>query len=173
VSISSDEILSFAKQVAFALSQSWGKNWTSREVDGCFYNHYLNPKLQHALRNIRLRHLGQEGPPLPSRFDSQGLPPGVRLSDMEQYKLRLVETLELQHMAEEFGVDNTLLHVSYLTGMPVPFCRYAVKIHTDSHFTPIFRLDIFSRRMAESDWRSIQRLYSRWLELMKSDKSKI
>ena len=172
MSFSSDEILIFATQIAFALSQPWGKNWTPREIDGCFYNHYLNPKIQEALRNIRRRHLGQEGPPWPGRFDSQDLPGEVRLASLGHYPLRTVEMLDLEYMAEQFGVNVLFFQVSYLTGMPIPFCRYAIKIHTDYLAAPIFRLDIFSRRILDRDWSSIGRAYSRWLEVLASEEHK-
>jgi hypothetical protein len=75
VSYSSDEILSFATQIAYVLRQPWGESWTTREVDGCFYYQFHNDKLYDALENIRHRHFGQKAPPWPGRYDSRDLPP--------------------------------------------------------------------------------------------------
>jgi hypothetical protein len=165
VSFSSDEILSFATDIAYALSRPWGKSWTPREVDGCFYYHFHNPKFQRALRNVRQRHLGQEEPPWSSRileviFARYGYHPARTLD----------ERLELDYIAEEFGVDNRYLPVTYLTGQPVPFCRYATKFHSDQDNVPILRLDIFSRSIGNDDWNLIRRAYSRSLEILESEK---
>ena len=132
MSFSPDEILSFATEIAYALSQPWGKSWTPREVDGCFYYHFHNPKFEQALRNLTKRHLGQEGPPGRSRILE------VILARYGYHPARTqVERLELDYIAEEFGVDNRYLPVTYLAGLPIPFCRYATKFHTDQDNVPI------------------------------------
>lgn len=161
---SSDEILSFSTQLAFAMTLAWGKSWTSREIDGCFYNHLLNPKIKQALNNIRRRHRGKEEPPWPGRFDDPNLPEEVFQAAMGIGPARtIVEELDLTYMAEQFGVDIRFFKTSYLTGTPVPFCRYAAKAHTDTIGTPIYRLDIFSRNVVNTDWEKISQNYNNWL----------
>lgn len=172
MSFSLDEILSFATQIACARLQPWGKGWTTREIDGCFYYHFHNLKFNEALRNVRRCHLGQEEPPWPVRFDSQDLPWKLILASLGIRAMTLYDKLALDDIAERFGVDAGWLPATYLTGMPVPFCRYAIKIHTDNLATPIFRLDIFSRRVVHTDWSSIRQKYSIWLEVMELEKHK-
>jgi hypothetical protein len=156
---SSDEIISFATQIAHVLTQPWGKTWTTREVDGCFYYHFHNPRLYEALDNTRRGYLGQEAPPRPGRYDSQDLHPVVISTSLGiPWVHSHPELLDLDNVAEQFQVDARYLRVAYFTGMPVPFCRFAVKMHTDQTRSPIVKLDIFSRRMATSDWILIERM---------------
>ena len=44
-----DGILAFAEIIIFGLSKPGGATWTQREIDGFFYNEYLNQPLQLAL----------------------------------------------------------------------------------------------------------------------------
>ena len=44
-----DEIFAFAEMIIFGLSEPGGATWTQREIDGFFYNEYLNQPLQLAL----------------------------------------------------------------------------------------------------------------------------
>ena len=44
-----DKIFAFAEMIVFGLSKLGGATWTQREIDGFFYNEYLNQPLQLAL----------------------------------------------------------------------------------------------------------------------------
>lgn len=57
-----EDILSFSNMVSYGLSCPFGKAWTTREIDGLYYNQFLNPKFHDALRNIRQRYKGQAEP---------------------------------------------------------------------------------------------------------------
>ena len=48
-----DEIFSFAEMIVFGLSKPGGATWTLREIDGFFYNEYLNQPLQLALKEFQ------------------------------------------------------------------------------------------------------------------------
>ena len=41
-----DEVLAFAKNILERLAAGFGENWTQREIDGFFFNEYLNPDLK-------------------------------------------------------------------------------------------------------------------------------
>lgn len=173
MSYSSDEILSFATQIAYVLRQPWGESWTTREVDGCFYYQFHNDKLYGALENIRHRHFGQKAPPWPGRYDSRDLPPIVIRASLGIPPVRsLPELWEIDYAAEQFQVDVRYLRVAYLTGMPVPFCRYVAKMHTDQNHAPVIKLDIFSRRVSNNDWILIERIYQRYLAQLEKEELK-
>ena len=49
----SGNIWTFAESIFFGSQRNWGRSWTQIEIDGFFFNHFLNPDLQAALSGIR------------------------------------------------------------------------------------------------------------------------
>ena len=66
-----DDIISFSNQLLYGFQQPWGKSWTQTEIEGFFYNDYLNTPLQNALKEARTAHLGCEEPPCQYRWDGK------------------------------------------------------------------------------------------------------
>ena len=60
-----DEVLSFAESIIYGYTQDWGESFTQREVDGFFYNQFLNAPLLSAIREARNLGLGREDVPYP------------------------------------------------------------------------------------------------------------
>ena len=169
-----EDILSFSKMVSYGLSCTFGKAWTTREMDGLFYNQFLNPKLQYALRNIRQRYIRQAEPPYPWQWDSEAPRKEVVFPGRGDGALLVTpERIDFWELSEQFGVDLQYFENAYFYGTPVPFCRYAMKSHLNERGTSIFRLDIFSSKVANFDWDFIGREYDRWIELPRIGRTKV
>ena len=65
-----EDIISFSEQIIYGSKQSWGKYWTHREIDGFFYNQFLNLPLQTAIQEARKQRLNREEAPYPCHWSS-------------------------------------------------------------------------------------------------------
>ena len=48
------KVLDFANSLMLGCSEEWGASWAQVEIDGFFFNQFLNPGLQSAIRLARL-----------------------------------------------------------------------------------------------------------------------
>ena len=64
-----EDILSFARLILFGQNQEWGADWTQVEVDGFFFNQFLNQPLQDSLREARGILFQTEDPPFPCQWN--------------------------------------------------------------------------------------------------------
>ena len=64
-----EDILSFARLILFGQNQEWGADWTQVEVDGFFFNQFLNQPLQDTLREARGILFQTEDPPFPCQWN--------------------------------------------------------------------------------------------------------
>ena len=63
-----DDIISFSEQIIYGYTQTWGRSWTQREIDGFYYNDYMNHRFQLALGRARKNRQWQQEPPQPCRW---------------------------------------------------------------------------------------------------------
>jgi hypothetical protein len=120
-----EDFLSFARMVMHAHQQDWGQIWTQREIDGLFYNQFLNPSFQQSLLHVRRRFLNSDDPPYPCLWDSEGAD-GILIKafgggDLRKPELALWHRWEkpdkhgitvagiLDRMAEKFSVQEVYL----------------------------------------------------------------
>ena len=90
-----DDVISFSRLILHGSSQNWGGIWTQREIDGFFYNQFLNLPLHSDIRQARRQSLGQENPPYPCDWMSPEaqesmIEPwgnGGSLNDLDEYFL--------------------------------------------------------------------------------------
>lgn len=64
-----EDIFSFARLILFGYGQEWGSGWTQVEVDGFFFNQFLNQPLQDSLREARGILFQTEDPPFPCQWN--------------------------------------------------------------------------------------------------------
>lgn len=69
-----DDIFEFAETILFGLGTPVGKTWSQREIDGFFYNQFLNRPLHLSLREARRIRMGHEEPPYPCQWNDPNAP---------------------------------------------------------------------------------------------------
>ena len=162
------EVISFARLILYGSEQSWGGSWHQLEIDGFFYNRFLNAGLETAIREARIHSFGQEDAPYPCQWDSESAesefvqPWGANgsLDDLDEYFLggneRQVALWNcgsaVTQISQRFGLQEKYLICSLVYGSPVPFKRlYAF----DEYKNPAsFRVEIYALPFGsgERDW---------------------
>ena len=66
-----EDVISFARLIFHGSEQSWGRSWHQREIDGFFYNRFLNHDLQTAIREARVNSWGREDAPYPCQWNDE------------------------------------------------------------------------------------------------------
>ena len=137
-----------------------GKTWTTREIDGFFYFEFVHYGLRNHLREIRRRARVDTDP---SKTLSLG--EVVSLDEVQlPFDLLADADIDLQQIAERFGVPIKYVAAAILHGTPLPLAKLAFKIHFEE-FPPkeyILRLDIFVDRLSKSDWKLVERGCATW-----------
>ena len=188
-----DDIFTFAKMILFGLSEPDGEEWAQREIDGFFYNEFLNPPLQLALKEARRIRMGREDPPYPCRWNETGaqdmfLPPWgngslYRREEPEKSYLAVSypkERHRFDWMPDELIGDTSLLegfavHPSYIYnalvhGSPLPFIRVWPRWRSDPNDGPSrFQLDVYALPFGERERTWVKEVYEIFREWMYSD----
>ena len=168
-----EEVILFAKLILYGSEQTWSGAWTQREIDGFFYNQFLNDALQTAIREARLHSFGQEDAPYPCQWDSESAESefvqpwgGIgSLDDLNEYFIggneRQVALWNVgsavNEIADRFGLQEKYLICSLVHGSPVPFRRlYAF----GDYRSPVsFRVHIYALPFHSSERNWVESLY--------------
>ncbi|MFQ6026810.1 MAG: hypothetical protein ACE5Q6_04760 [Dehalococcoidia bacterium] len=168
---SPDNVLSFALMILYGCQQSYAKFWTQREIDGFFFNQFLNPELQQELRRQRRMIFGQEASLLPCRWDEPNarsilMPPWGDQRDVLQEHFyrrgqnpetgkRIIADPVAESVLRKYGVRRDYFVAALLHDTPVTFqgvfSRPEYGPVTDPTFvgmnteepTPYFRIGIY------------------------------
>lgn len=179
-----DDIISFSKQIIYGLNTSWGKSWAQREIDGLFYNEYLNDPLQLAFKEARLARLGREDPPFPYRWDgpdAQGIffrPWGseekgdtwyIDVGGLKQMNRSDIRALS-ESMLKNFAVNPEYVYSAMVHGTPIPFLRFwprvDIVITTEGDVKPpTFQLDIYALPFGTRELTLVKVHYERFCDL--------
>ena len=166
-----DTILSFADVVVHGYEQYWGRKWTTREIDGLFYNEFLNESFQEGLRQLRKEHFGQEAPPQPCRWDGPGadkvlIPPFGNAKD-EIYDGNAPVLGRLAGMVDEYCIPYAYAHGAVLHGTPAAFERvntyWGTTWSEEQSWEELFVVDLYDRRATKPDWNRVIELYEKFL----------
>ena len=142
--------------------------WSQREIDGFFYNRFLNGPLNLALTEARRIRMGCEDPPYPCQWNdpiAQNLffgPWGngslLRFDGPDQW----------QSLLEGFAIDPAYLYNSLVHGSPIPFIRAWPRwnLVPQDHPPPPFRLEVYALPFGERERRFIKVVYENFRELM-------
>ncbi len=169
-----EDVISFARLILYGSSQEWGKSWTQREIDGFFYNRFLNPPLQAAIRKARRRSLGHENPPYPCDWRSPEAPELMvepwgndgSLDDLGEYFLggsgpqvaHWKLGMAVRELHEPFCLVENYLHCAMVHGTPVPFKRlYAFPEHGPAR--TLFTVVVYSLPLGPPEREEIRLRY--------------
>jgi len=179
-----DKIFAFAEMIVFGLSKPGVATWTQREIDGFFYNEYLNQPLQLALKEFRGDHFGREDPPYPcawndSRAGDLMSPPWgteeLRITGDKGWHIRgdssgksypYQPTVFRGHTSQfdSFCVHPKDVYNAMVHGTPIPFVRVWPhwEFVLDDKEVPRFSLDVYSRPVGERELTRVRALYEQF-----------
>lgn len=174
-----EDVISFARLILYGSEQSWGRSWHQREIDGLFYNHFLNPDFQTTIQGARIRSFGQEDAPYPCQWNSESAesefvqPWGANgsLDDLDEYFIggneRQVALWNVgsavNEISQHFGLQEIYLICSLVHGSPVPFKR----LYAFGDYNPpvSFRVQVYALPFHSGERNWVEWLYEdfrRW-----------
>ncbi len=131
-----DDVLFFAGNLLERVASGFGQNWTQREIDGFFFNEFLNPDLKDIIENLRRRLLGREVKPFSARYkmvhaNLVGLkpPPAPDYPYRTHVRSLLFKgndalpkpELIIDYVSRRFTILPRDLRLAILSGEPIPF----------------------------------------------------
>ena len=177
-----DEIISFSEQLIYGSKQSWGKSWTQREIDGFFYNRFLNPSLQAAIEYAQVYLLGGDAPPYPCQWNNPDAeksfvrPWGKNGSLGGVYQDRFPGgpgpltahskvIPAVARLQQEFCLPEDYLQCTLVHGTPVPFKRF--NAYPQYGRPPFFRVIIYGFPFRRAEQDSIKLSYTDFWQWVK------
>ena len=185
-----DKIFAFAEMIVFGLSKPGGATWTQREIDGFFYNEYLNQPLQLALKEFRGDHFGREDPPYPCAWndsragDLMSPPWGIEElwitgdkgwhiggdSSGKRYPDGPTVFADNPWQFDNFCAHPEDVYNAMVHGTPIPFVRAWAhwEFEVDDKEVPPFSLDVYSLPFGERELTRVKESYEQfydWLYL--------
>ena len=183
-----DEVLAFAKNILERLAAGFGENWTQREIDGFFFNEYLNPDLKKYVHILRQALLGQEVQPFAARYEM--VPASQLLSKLPpayeypyEYHVRAMvfrgndsmpnPEAMVRASSQRFIISSRDLRLAILLGEPIPFQSITLRQGLTQHWpgksptsngetvarVPVCNLNISSNKITPDGWGFIKSNY--------------
>ena len=137
-----DDVLFFAGNQLERVASGFGQNWTQREIDGFFFNEFLNPDLKEIIEYLRRRLLGREGKPfsaqykmVPAKLLRLKPPPApdypypihVRSVRFKGNDALPKPELIIDYVSRRFAILPRALRLAILVGEPIPFQSIIVR----------------------------------------------
>lgn len=171
-----DDVISFSEQIIFGSKQTWGKFWTQRDIDGFYYNEFMNQTFQLALGEARRNRQGHQEPPHPCRWDDTNaqelfITPwgnrGIGLPDIDAQFVgsegpkgfHWDQGKEFRDLFEGFCLNESYLYNTLLHGTPVPFMRLWATADDNHPLPSSYRIEIYSSPIGELEKQWIKRAY--------------